>query len=269
MPRATLQASLLWHHELVAILCYHSVDAAWEEPIAVSPEAFERDCRWLNRSRRVVSTSELAAALMRGKRARREVAVTFDDGFADFYDQALPTLRRYNVRATLFVVAKTLQDGEGGATWLRPRVEVPPRTLSLEQVREAVEQGVEIGSHSWAHHDLRTLSEEECRRDLSRSKEMLEDLLGRPVPLLAYPYGFHAPHVRRAAEAAGYDAAFSLPERREPTGRFAIPRAGIYRGNSLTTVRMKSTSWFMTGRVAYGYFATRRPGLPDDVTSSS
>ena len=264
----TVVVTALWHDACVAILCYHSVDAAWESPLAVSPAAFERDCRWLRTTRRVATATQLAEAMAQGRSSRRAVAVTFDDGFADFLDQAMPILQRHDVPVTLFVVAATLTDGNGGATWLRPQPEDAPATLTAEQVCHLRDLGVDIGNHSWAHHDLRELTEQECLRDLTDSRALLEDTLRQPVPLLAYPYGFHAPHVRRAAQAAGHSFAFSLPEKREFRGRYAVPRAGIYRGNSAVALRVKSSNWYMSGRVDRGYFATRRPGLPDDPTSS-
>ena len=125
--------------------------------------------------------------------------------------------------------------------------------LTRDQVLEMQDAGIEFGSHSWAHHDLRTLSEEECVRDLRDSRVALEDLLKRPVPLLAYPYGLHSPHVRRAARLAGYEYALSLPEGRERSGSFAVPRVGVYRDNGLNAVRIKTARPYLglrTGRTA-------------------
>ena len=60
------------------------------------------------------------------------------------------------------------------------------------------------------------------------------------MPLLAYPYGFHTAHVRRAAAAAGYEYALSLPQGPEPSGPLAVPRVGIYRDNCVTGLRVKT-----------------------------
>lgn len=253
----------------MVVLCYHSVRADWESPLAVPPDEFERHGAWLARHRSVLSTSELLDARASGRRgARRAVSLTFDDGFADFVDGAAPSLRRHGLPSTMFLVARTLEPGLGGADWLRPQETEAPATLSEGQVLELVDQGVEMGSHSWAHHDLRTLSEAECTSDLRESKERLEDLLRREVPLLAYPYGFHAEHVRRAAAAAGYRYALSLPEGPEPTSDLAVPRAGIYRGDGVTALRIKSSRWFVPARMATSYPPPGRLGdLLRKVTS--
>jgi peptidoglycan/xylan/chitin deacetylase (PgdA/CDA1 family) len=101
-----------------------------------------------------------------------------------------------------------------------------------------------------AHLDLSELSEEECLRDLRESREILSDLLGAPVTTLAYPFGRHATHVRRAAERAGYSIAFALPEGPEEEGPFSVPRTGIYRGNSLWTFRIKTSRSYASVRTS-------------------
>ena len=253
----------------MAVLCYHSVRADWESPLAVPPDDFERHCAWLARHRSVLPTIELLDAQASGKRgARSVVSLTFDDGFADFVEGAVPSLSRHELPSTMFVVARPLQDGQGGADWLLPPETTAPATLTEGQVVELADRGVEMGSHSWGHHDLRTLSEAECTTDLRESKERLEDLLHREVPLLAYPYGYHAEHVRRAAAAAGYRYALSLPEGPEPTGDQAVPRAGLYRGDGVTALRIKSSRWFVPARMATSYPPPGRLGdLLRKVTS--
>lgn len=242
------------------VMCYHSIDPDWESPLAVDPADFAQQCSWLSRHRRVLPASRLVRLLGEGRRPpARATALTFDDGFADFHEHGLAILRQHRLPAAMFLVARNLE--EGGPTradWLRPQPDPGPRTLSREQVLEIADLGIELGSHSWAHHDLRNLSEDECTRDLRDSRESLEDLLRRPVTMLAYPYGFHAPHVRRAAETAGYEYALSLPEGPEPTGRFAVPRAGIYRRNSVQALRTKSSRWYLPARLSRAYPAARQ-----------
>ena len=233
-------------------LCYHSIDPDWNDDLAVEPETFARQCAWLVRHRRPIVPIAQLLSSSAGRRALpvRAVALTFDDGFADFYHHAIPVLLGYHLPVTMYLVAKTLEDGAPHADWLRPQPPAAPATLTREQVLEMQDLGVEFGSHSWAHHDLRMLGEAECTRDLRESRESLEALLGHRVSTLAYPYGFHAAHVRRAAAAAGYDFALSLPEGRESTGPFAVPRVGIYRGNGIAALRVKSSRFYLSARMS-------------------
>jgi len=243
------------------VLCYHSVDSAWASPLAIDSDEFARQCAWLTRHRQVIPAESLVPVLAQGHRPPpRTVAMTFDDGFEGLYHHAFSPLVRNRLPAMVFLVARTLDGGPTHADWLRPQPAVAPSTLTREQVLEMQAAGITFGSHSYAHHDLTQLTEAECVRDLRESREVLEELLRQPVGLVAYPYGLHAPHVRRAAERAGYDYALSLPEEHEPRDRFAVPRVGIYRRNQITTLRVKSTRWYATARTSRIYTLARTTG---------
>jgi peptidoglycan/xylan/chitin deacetylase (PgdA/CDA1 family) len=150
----------------------------------------------------------------------------------------------------MFLVAETLTAAGRPVDWVHTPGSTPLTTLTVEQVHEMQDAGVDFQSHSWAHHDLPELSYEECVRDLRTSREFLSDVLGRQVTLLAYPRGLHDAHVRKAAAAAGYSHAFALPETAEEPGDYAIPRVGIYRGNSLLSVRVKAARPYLRVRTS-------------------
>ncbi|HZB20815.1 MAG TPA: polysaccharide deacetylase family protein [Blastococcus sp.] len=225
----------------MTILCYHSVEPGWESPLAVEPDDFQRQAAWLQRKRRVLP---LGTALGRldasGRLPPGEAALTFDDGFSALHEYVLPVLTRTRLPATVFVVAQTLTPGGQPVDWVDTPGTKPLSTLTADQILEMRDAGVDFQSHSWAHQRLPQLSEDECVTDLRDSRELLSDLLGRPVTMLAYPRGLHKAHVRRAAARAGYTHAFALPEGREQPQEFAIPRVGIYRGNSQATLRVKA-----------------------------
>jgi peptidoglycan/xylan/chitin deacetylase (PgdA/CDA1 family) len=237
----------------VTILCYHSVQPAWDSPLAVDPGAFARQAAWLRSRRRVLPLEDALPRLdVHGRLPHGETALTFDDGFAALHAHALPVLARERLPATVFLVAQTLTPAGQPVDWVDTPAREPLTTLTIDQVREMQDAGVDFQSHSWAHHDLTRLSEAECLRDLRDSRELLSDLLGRAVTLLAYPRGLHDGQVRRAAERAGYTHAFSLPERAEVVDQYAIPRVGIYRGNGMLTVRVKATRPYIRLRTSDG-----------------
>lgn len=233
----------------MSILCYHSLDPGWASPLAVPPGVFATHAAWLSRNRDLVPADRAAGAMSwRGTLPRRMSALTFDDGYEDLYEHALPVLARHRIPATVFLVAATLSDG-AAVDW----VDDPParalRTLSADQVLEMQDAGVTFGSHSRAHLDLMSLSYEDCVADLTGSRETLEEVLGRPVTLLAYPRGRHDSDVRRAAARAGYEAAFSLPEGREEISRFSVPRAGVYPHNGTAVLRVKTMQSYVPLRM--------------------
>jgi peptidoglycan/xylan/chitin deacetylase (PgdA/CDA1 family) len=233
----------------VTILCYHSVDPAWESPLAVRPGEFADHAAWLARHRTVVPLREAVGRLDRKGRLPRGLAVlTFDDGFTGVLEHALPEVQRHGLPMTVFLVAQTLTEEGLGAWWVRTPPPWPLTTLTVDEVMHLRDLGVDLQSHSWAHQDLPELDEDACERDLRRSREFLEDLLHAPVPFLAYPRGLHDEAVRRAAGRAGYSHGFALPEGPEPVDAYAVPRVGIHRGNGTRTLAVKAQRRYLEVR---------------------
>ena len=229
----------------VTILCYHDLDASWKSPISVDPDTFARQVAWLASNRRIVPAGEAVRMMdRRGGLPAGIASITFDDGFLSTYEHAMPILARHRLPATVFVVAATL-DGPGSVMdWVKD-ASVPRRALSAAQILELVDAGFEIGSHSNTHRDLTTLQEREVVADLRRSREALEDLIGRPITTFAYPGGRHDERVRRAARTVGFEHSFAMSDSDLPNRPpDAIPRAGIYRGDGIRILGAKTSPWF-------------------------
>lgn len=238
----------------MTVLCYHAVESKWQSALAVDPTDFEAQCQWLSRHRKVLSLDQALARMSgAGRLPRGQVHLSFDDGFESLYDSMFPAVTRYGLPASVFLVAQTLTPQGQVVDWVDDPPECPPSTLTLDQVLDMQDAGVDFQSHTWAHRDLTTLDHDECVEDLRSSRQLLSDLLGKQVTSLAYPRGRHSGMVREAARKAGYTHAFALPEENEDVDEYAIPRVGIYRGNSTRTFRVKNAPSYLAirhGRVA-------------------
>ena len=200
------------------VLMYHSVAPYEQDPygITVSPARFERQMRWLRRrGQRGVSMSTLLTAWRAG-RARGLIGLTFDDGYADFLEYALPVLVKYGFGATTFPVAGLL----GGNNDWDPDGPRKP-LMTAEQVRQAAGAGIEIGSHGLRHASLPVISAAELAVEAAESRAILRAASGQDVAGFCYPFG----HVD-AARAAGYSYGCGI-WRTPETGVFSIPRAFI------------------------------------------
>jgi peptidoglycan/xylan/chitin deacetylase (PgdA/CDA1 family) len=188
----------------------------------------------------------------------RLLHVTFDDAYTSI-SGALDTLERLDVPATVFAATAFADEG-------RP-LDVPElaadaaahpdelRTMSWEELRSLAERGFGIGSHTVSHPHLTKLGDAELDRELRDSRARCEDILGRPCAYLAYPYGEHDGRVKRAAERAGYDAAFTLHGTRERSDRYSIRRVHFYRHDSLLRATLKAS---FAARPAYRLAALLR-----------
>ncbi|WP_018130138.1 polysaccharide deacetylase family protein [Effusibacillus pohliae] len=117
----------------------------------------------------------------------RYVALTFDDGPSPYTLQILAILKRYQIRATFFVL--------GSQAAAHP-----------DWIRQIHEQGHVIGNHSWNHSDLTKLSKEQLLQQVNATNQLLESLTGERPCLFRPPYGKTDPEVRSAIENAGMTA---------------------------------------------------------------
>jgi len=178
-----------------AILTWHSVDPSGS-PISVSPDEFRRQIDWLASGRvRVVSMSQLLSL----PDDAAAVALTFDDGFANFATEAAPLLRERGLPVTLFVVTSHVgRDNRWGG---RCDAGIPVLPLldwdDLGRLREA---GVALGAHTRTHTRLTRLEGPGLDAELAGAAAELELRVGERPEGLAYPYGV-VDH--RVAQVAG------------------------------------------------------------------
>jgi peptidoglycan/xylan/chitin deacetylase (PgdA/CDA1 family) len=174
----------------------------------------------------LVTFGDLAADVRPGR-----AALTFDDGLVDNLTMLAPILRELGAPATVFVVSGWLGQPHPSATWTR--------IVSADELRELRDAGLEVGGHSATHADLSALSYEDALEELSRGKKELEDVLGEPVEVAAYPYGRTSSDAIRAARDAGFRAACSTSARGSWDEPHFLPRQDMDNRGSLLGLRLK------------------------------
>lgn len=127
---------------------------------------------------------------------KKNIVLTFDDGYSDFYTTVLPLLRKYNVKATVYVINHYI-----GRTGF----------LSQRQLEEIRDSGlVEIGAHTLDHAYLKDMDDKSAYQQMKMSKADLEKRLGISVQTVAYPYGAFSARTLPLTRKAGFTAAVSV-----------------------------------------------------------
>jgi peptidoglycan/xylan/chitin deacetylase (PgdA/CDA1 family) len=182
----------------IPILMYHSISAPEDSArhpyyrTSTTPNMFDQQIRFLHENGyRTVSVTEAFQRMQTANPAKKDaknakaeklVGITFDDGYQDFHTNAFPILNRYGYSATVFL--PTAYIGQASRQFKGAEC------LTWSQVRELRKAGVEFGSHTVTHPQLRGVSTEQMRTEVARSKDDIEEKLGERVEAFAYPYAF-------------------------------------------------------------------------------
>jgi peptidoglycan/xylan/chitin deacetylase (PgdA/CDA1 family) len=189
------------------ILCYHSVIDG-DHPVDADPHKqhiplplFLEHLDYLQKHYHVISLREF----QRAKRERRSlrdytVALTFDDGFKDFFTVVAPQLMRRKLPATVFVITDRASgrlppNGESFLTW--------------EEIKQLAAAGLDIGSHTCSHLRLPELSLQDVMRELSESEAAVRMHTQQETVALSYPFGQTSEQIGRIADSAGYACAIA------------------------------------------------------------
>ena len=157
----------------VPVLNYHQINDIDRNVLTVTAEQFEAQMRYLfEEGYQAITPDEMLDAWENGAPLpERPVVITFDDGYADNYRNAFPVLRRYGMKATIFLITDY--------------VSLYPKYLTWEQVQDMQQSGmVNFGSHTLSHMTLTEAgSPQEIRHQLEGSKQAIEWRLKKPVQM--------------------------------------------------------------------------------------
>lgn len=207
----------------IPILCYHRIvsdERAHEFPSLqdVPESVFADQMRYLyEHDYSVLSVDDFLSGDIHSKPKRKQVVITFDDGYRDFAARALPHLERYGFHATIFLVTRYADEAEDEL-----HLPLSESIMTWDEARALQDHGITFGSHTHNHPDLSTLSSKEVYEELAHSKHRLQVELDREIPIISYPYGQSNKTVREHAKAAGYRAAFGV--RSGMPGRYNVWR---------------------------------------------
>lgn len=168
----------------------HEIKKNCSKKLYITPEQFKKQIIHLDQNNiRAINLSNILEV-----EDKKYTCLTFDDGYESFYKYAFPLLKDKKFQATLFVICNRV--GEEGF-------------CDKKMIKEISDYGIEIGSHTLSHPDLTKVSDEIAFKELSESKEILENIIGKEVKSFCYPFGKYNNKIIELTKCAGYKFALT------------------------------------------------------------
>ena len=175
----------------------------------------------LERSKSIGQLVSIDEASVSSEASIKKICLTFDDGFSSDHDIVLSDLKRINAIATFFVTTD----------WLDR-----PGYLTKQQVRNLSDAGMQIGSHSQSHPNFLKITPQERSVELQKSKDILENIIGKKISSFSFPYGFFDDACVKAVFEAKYSICCTSNHGLSSTSSYIVPRNSINANTSLNRI---------------------------------
>ena len=202
-------AAAIYARPQVPILCYHQIrdwtarDSKGAKDYIIPVAAFKAQMKMLADSGyHSIQPDQLYAYLTTGAPLPpKPIMLTFDDTDLDQFTIARPTLAQYGYKGVYFVMTVSLGR---------------PRYMTKAMVKQLADEGNQIGSHTWDHHNVKKYQGQDWVTQIDKPTKTLEDITGKKIKYFAYPFGLWNPAAFPELKQRGFVAAFSLAEKRDP-----------------------------------------------------
>jgi peptidoglycan/xylan/chitin deacetylase (PgdA/CDA1 family) len=188
----------------IPIIMYHYVEYVKDsgdtirKKLDIVPSLFEGQLKALNEANYISYFVKDIPSIFDGSivSAPKSIVLTFDDGYEDFYTSAFPILKKYQMKATIYIIVDLINK---------------KGFLNDKEISELIDSGlVEIGSHTLDHVYLKTASQVLAEKQIKESKKILESRFKIKVETFAYPTGAFNQNTINLVKDAGYTAALSV-----------------------------------------------------------
>ena len=174
--------------------------------LSISPELFKKQIEYLIKKKYTFIPFSRYTLLSTNNK-KKNVCITFDDGWEDNYIFAYPVLKKYNLPATIFITTGFIDRKE---TFEKYKLSSTPelhKFMSWEQIIELSRNGLEIGAHTVNHQLLDRIAAETAKDEICNSKKRIEEILNISTKVFAYPAGKYNSDVIAMVKNAGFKKA--------------------------------------------------------------
>lgn len=223
----------------IPIIMYHYVEYVKDigdfirKRLSINPYVFESQLKSLNENHYTTYFVKDIPDILDGKTnySTQSAVLTFDDGYEDFYTDVFPLLKKYQIKATVYIICDFI--GRKGF-------------LNAQEIKElAASDLVEIGDHTMDHYYLKNSLIKTADQQIIYCKNELENNYGITIKTFAYPYGAFSPETIELVKQLGFTAAVSVISGTEQSNEnlfyLSRIRAGQFSGTNMISVLEKTT----------------------------
>ena len=230
----------------IPILTYHQIAQAPERgapmrSLYVSPSAFAMQMHTLFLLGYQGLSMTALIPYLQGKKTGKVVGITFDDGYLNNLENAAGVLKRFNFSSTCYVVSELM-----GKTneWDRALGIASASLMDLDQLKQWIASGQEVGSHTQHHVDLTTTDSQTSHSEILNSRISLSQQLNTDIQQFCYPYGRFASEHVDIVKSSGYIAATTTARGKvhADDSAFELRRVPVVRSTSLPQFLFKVLS---------------------------
>jgi peptidoglycan/xylan/chitin deacetylase (PgdA/CDA1 family) len=199
----------------IPVLNYHSIGVTKGNTLVLDPKKLTQQMEFLaEQGYSPLTLSDFILILEKKKSApARPVLLTFDDGYIDNYEQAMPILKRHRFPATIFISPGTIGQ-EGKVNW--------------KQIKEMQEAGWDIQPHGMTHPHLPELTAVEQKEEITQARRQIEQQLGTKADIFCYPFGEFNKQTLTILKEEGFRYAFTIRQGRTTSSQDPFHLKRIY-----------------------------------------
>jgi peptidoglycan/xylan/chitin deacetylase (PgdA/CDA1 family) len=191
----------------ISVLFYHRVADSHSNEWTITTERFKKQIEFCQENFDIIDLAEVQRRVRDHDSCSAAVSLTFDDGYDDNCEFAIPLLIERKIPCTYFVTTQHVLQQSPFPHDATNGQDLAINTVS--QLREMSDAGIEIGCHTRSHADFSKVFDAKLiRSEIIDAKQELEQMIGRAVRYFAFPFGLPAQLTQVAIEAiheAGFD----------------------------------------------------------------
>jgi peptidoglycan/xylan/chitin deacetylase (PgdA/CDA1 family) len=216
----------------IPVLNYHSVADVPGNTVVIHPDKLREQLQYLSDNEYHTLTMKEFTDIIEGKTDApgKAVLLTFDDGYTNNYETAMPMLKEFGFHATLFMSPGMVEDS-GYLNWA--------------QVREMQANGWDILPHGMTHPELTDLEEADQAAEIVEARRLIEEQLSTPADIFCYPYGKYNKTTLKILEANGFRYAFTIDQGKTTSDQhpYKLKRIFVNGEEKLSSLVHKLTKW--------------------------